>query len=112
MPTNRSMAIRDQLARERIAKATKTIANRFELDVPDGAFVRDQRLARISELEAQADLLEGIVKATKSVGDEGDLAEIEQDAANEGVTLAVEETKDGTPVIATEDVKQVKKGKA
>ncbi len=116
MATVASMAIRDQLARERIDAATATLAERHGIDVPTVPFIRDPHLARIAQLESHAAIFEALVEAAdtkpkkraptkpKKGAPVSDLEKVDKDAAKDGVALGVEETKAGDPVVVTESV--------
>jgi hypothetical protein len=116
----------DAEARQRIRLATGRLVKRLGVsEPPTPAHERNPDVRAIRELEAHATFLEELDRALKdegysaapgaegkNAGDEGDLAEIEQDAAKDGETLTVAETKDGTPIVVTEDMKATKKGKS
>ncbi len=114
MATRGAIATMESEAQKRIETVSATLAERFGIDVPAVPFERKPEMRTLRQLETSAMFLESIHGATGGTTAKAGspLADLASDAADDGVTLGVEETKDGTPVVVSEPKQAARKGKA
>lgn len=108
MATRASLAGREAEAQKRIDAAAAVLADKHGIAPPVVPFERkpDHRMPLF--LETHADFYEALA-GTKGKTKPQPIEQLADAAAEDGVTLGVDETKDGAPVVVTE---KVKKGKA